>query len=217
MTTLIMYGFTCLNLMADEIKQPYTILRGDATLVVSDTPKFKTSEPIPNSFVYIDGEYIHSPYIITVTNLAVCINGRVVTNYEPWVNTREFYLPGRIGITPESVAQSIDSECESLVQNLTRGGTFHFYKGGKRSSGMDDGSGALALIGLAQKATKGDEQAKQTLIETMGLKNSLSSLHPDWIKRLANNKNLETRATTILEEKREREKQERERRDKPGN
>ena len=40
-----------------------------------------------------------------------------------------------------------------------------------------------------------------------------SELHPDWIERLANNKNLETRATAINEAKREREKQERERRE----
>jgi len=45
----------------------------------------------------------------------------------------------------------------------------------------------------------------------MRLENSLSTLHPEWIERLANNTSLETRATAIFEAKRERERQERER------
>jgi len=66
---------------------------------------------------------------------------------------------------------------------------------------------------LARKAKNGDEQAKQMLIEEMGLENSLSHIRPDWIERLANNIKLEARATQLLEAKREREKQERERRE----
>ena len=87
---------------------------------------------------------------------------------------------------------------------------------GNNVSGMDDGSGALALIEMARKATQGDEQVKQQLIKSMGLENSLSHIHPDWIERLAANTNLETRATQILETKRERERLERERREKPN-
>jgi len=38
-------------------------------------------------------------------------------------------------------------------------------------------------------------------------------IYPDWIERLANNTSLETRATAILEAKRERKRQEWERRE----
>jgi len=201
-----------LNLLADDIKQPYLIQRDNEILVIVEMPKSTLSDPISNSFVYVNGEYIVSPYIVSVSNLAVCINGRVIWDYEPRVKKIEDYL-GRVGTTPETVANVVDGHYQSLVRRLTRGGTFQYYWGGERSSGMDDGSGALKLIELAGKATKGDEQAKQTLIKEMRLENSLSHVHPDWIERLANNTNLETRATAILEEKRERERLERERRE----
>jgi len=52
---------------------------------------------------------------------------------------------------------------------------------------MDDGSGALTRIKLAREAVKGDEQAKEKLIEGMRLNESLAYVHPDWIERLASN------------------------------
>ena len=72
----------------------------------------------------------------------------------------------------------------------------------------DGDGGALALVEKARKAAQGDEQAQEELIKEMGLENHLSKLNPDWIERLANNTNLETRATKILEAKRLRERQE---------
>ena len=146
----------------------------------------------------------------------VCINGYVISDFESGVHNLEYYkrMSGRrIGGTPDTVARSMDYLCNSLVQSLTRGMVKEYYGGGERSSGMDDGSGALARIELARKAIKGDEQAKGKLIDGMRLNESLSHVHPDWIERLATNTKLETRATTILEAKREREKKERERRE----
>jgi len=205
--TLAICGLLGFGLAEDNTKKPYVIQRGEEALEIIDMPKSTVSDPITNSFVYIDGEYIDLPYIVSVSNLAVCINGRIVTNYEPWVKKRESY-PRRTGITPENVARSVDSEYQSLVNNLIKGVTFHFYKGGQLNSGMDDGSGALARMNLARKAIKGDNQAKQALIQEMRLENSLSTVHPDWIERLANNTKLEARATKILEAKREHERKE---------
>ena len=204
--------FIVFDINANELKQPYLIQRGDETLVVNDMPKFTVSSPISNSFVFINGEYIESPYIVSVSNLATCINGRMVTNFEPWVKKRESYW-GRVGITPESVAESVDSSCETLVQSLSKGRTLVFYHGGKINSGMDDGSGALTLINLARKAKQGDEQAHKALINEIGSEKSSVKFPSDWIEKLANNTSLETRATKILEAKREREQKEQERRE----
>ena len=203
-----------LSLMAEEMTQPYLIQRGEEIIEVHNMPKFTASEPISNSFVYINGEYIPSPYIVSVTNLSIFINERLVQNYESSVRKRESYPPGtRTGHTPELIGRDVDFHCESLTMSLIRGRVLQFYRGGQSNSGMDDGSSALARIELARKATKGDEQAKQALIQQMNLKDSLSHVHPDWIERLATNTNLETRATVILEAKREREQRERERRE----
>ena len=207
---------TCLILgiqsIADEVRQPYIIQRGDEIIAVHNMPVFIASEPISNSFVYINGEYIESPYVVSLSNLTVLINGKIIQNYEPWIHNREWYT-GRVGATPENVGSSIDLFSNHLVNSLTDGVLYQFYNGGRRTSGMGDGSFELTRIELARKAIKGNEQAKQKLIQEMRLENSLSIVHPDWIERLANNTNLETRATAIIEAKREKERLERERRE----
>jgi len=200
--TLTITGFISLNLRADEAIKPYIIQRDDEVIEVYPLPTFTISEPISNSFVYVDGEYVNYPYVVSVSNLTVYINERIIQDYEPWVHNPDPDLQlGRVGNTPWSIGRSIDYHCNSIVTSLTRGSTLQYYSGGEQSSGMDDGSGALARIALARKAVNGDEQAKQQLIEGMGLENSLSRVHPDWIERLATNTNLEVRATAIMEAK----------------
>ena len=210
-----------LCLTADEIKQPYIIQRGEEIIEVHNMPTFTESEPVNNSFVYVDGEYIAPPYIVSVSNLAVLINGVIIQNDEPKVRKRESYMgsiggmpTGRVGATPENVGRSLDRAAKSYVDGL-QGTVTHFANGGiLRGSLLYDGDGgALALVEKARKAMQGDEQAKQALIGDMGLQNHQTILHPDWIERLATNTNLETRATAILEAKRERERQEQERRE----
>jgi len=197
-----------------ENKPPYLIHRDGEILAVSNRPAFTVSEPITNSFVYIDGEYVDPPYVVSTSNLAVYINGRTITDYEPWVHKREWYSR-RVGITPESVAHSVDSEYKSLVELVKSGGVLKFYWGGQSISGTrDSDGGASVFIELARKAEKGDEQARRALIKEMGLENSLSKVHPDWIQRLAGNTNLEVRATRILEAKRQRDQHEREKRER---
>ena len=113
--TLAMCGFV--NMKADDVKQPYIIQRADEVVVVKNMPTFTVSEPISNSFVYINGEYINSLYIVSITNLAVCINGHVIRDYEPGVHTIEYYksMPGRrIGGTPDNVGRTMDYHCNSL-------------------------------------------------------------------------------------------------------
>jgi len=210
-----------LHLTADEVKQPYKIQRGEEVMVVINMPKFTASEPISNSFVYIDGEYVPSPYIVSVTNLSVLINGKLADNFERMVHTHEFYqrqsAMGRRTsmIMPETVGKLVDDSAERFVENLQRGVVRHIIRGAPRISyalGNGDG-GALELVELARQATQDDEQAKQKLTKAMGLENSLSRVPPDWIEKLANNTKLETRATAIIEAKRERERQDRERRE----
>ena len=209
MMTFTLCGFMGLNLMADDVKKPYLIQRENETLVVNDMPKFTVSEPITNSFIYFNGEYIPPPYIVSVSNLAVLINGVIVQDDEPRVHKREYYT-GRVGATPETVGRLVDGSAESFVRGFKLGVVEHIASDGRlRGSMINDGDGgALALVKKARKAVQGDEQAKQELIDTMGLTSRQIKLRPDWIERLANNTNLETRATKILEAKREREKQE---------
>ena len=209
----VMCGLPSLSLIAEEAKNAYVIQRGDETLVVTDMPKSTVSVPITNSFVYIDGEYIEPPYIVSISNLSVRINGRVAYNAEPFVKTRDWYLAQpfkRVGITPESVGDEVTRTYEYYVQRLQNGTISHIVREGPRigAAQRDGDGGALALVELARKANQGDEQAKQGLIVAMGLENSLQHIRPDWIERLANNTNLETRATKILEAKRLRERQE---------
>ena len=213
-TTLIVCGFTSLNLMADEARKPYVIQRGEEVLVVTDMPKFTTSDPITNSFIYMNGEYIPSPYIVSVSNLMICINGIIINNYELGVHKREYYT-GRIGPTPETVGRTVDRIAESYMRSLQSGTVSFYAHGGKQRSyaSYDGDGGALAFVEKARKAKQGDENARQELIAEMGLEDSLSKLRPDWVERLANNTNLETRATKILEAKRERERKEREKRE----
>jgi hypothetical protein len=198
-----------------ENKPPYLIRRGHESLAVSNMPTFTVSEPITNSFVYIDGEYIEPPYVVSVSNLAVCINGRAVRDFEPWVSKREAY-PRRVGITPETVGSSVDYTYESYVRRLSRGIVPKIVQGMEiKSSGLYDGDGgASAFIGKARKAAQGNEQARQELITEMGLEGAMQKIRPDWIQRLAGNTNLEARATRILEAKRQREQHERERRER---
>ena len=296
-----MCGFTSLNLVANEAKKPYVIQRGDKTFVVNDMPKFTKSSPIENSFVYIAGEYIDPPYVVSISNLAIYINERIVNDYAPLVRTPSspplipeerpvlpegisketdmydervrgfvrdmyFYLQGekefnteekteamlsiyqslpniknverdmrnpvylnltyqdgktvrvriqsftrRPAYTLENVGSNVDSEYESWVRRLQTGEVIKFVRtgGGYSSARSEDGDGgALILLDLARKVEHGDEKAREALINAFKLGESVPDFHPNWIERLANNTNLETRATKILEAKREREKQE---------
>ena len=214
--TLTICGFTSLKVVADEAKQPYIIKHGDVIMEVHNMPAPLVSEPISNSFVYVDGEYLEPPYIVSISNLTVRINGRIVNNPEPFVKPRESYGIGRrIGLTPEKVGESVTWTYEHYVRSLQEGTISHIAGGfPKLSFAQSDGDGrAMTIIENARKAMQGDEQAKQAFTKSMGLESSLEFVHPDWIERLANNTSLETRATAILEAKRERERQERERRE----
>jgi hypothetical protein len=207
-------AFFSLNLTAGDVKKTYVIRRGDDILEVSSTPTFARSEPVSNSFVYIDGEYLEPPYIVSVSNLAVLINGRIIQNYEPMVHRRDHYSR-RVGITPESVGEAVDGLAESYVRRLMLGTVSHIVNGSMRigyaTSGGD--GGASVFVERARKAAQGNEQARQELVKEMGLENALLKIRPDWIQRLAGNTNLEARATRILEAKRQREQHERERRE----
>jgi hypothetical protein len=207
--------FFHLNLIAGEIRKPYVIRRGDETLVVSNMPASTVSEPITNSFVYIDGEYIVPPYVVSVSNLAVCVNGHAVQDFEPMVHGRSHYSR-RTGVTPESVGKSVDDLFESYT-GMLRDGTAVYLKNGslRRGYAIRDGDGgALAHVEKAKKAVQGDEIARAELINEMRLDGTLPKVRPDWIQRLAGNTNLEARATRILEAKRQREQHERERRER---
>ena len=216
MLTTALAGFITMNLLADEAKQPYIINWGEQIMEVHDMPAPMVSKPISNSFVYVDGEYVEPPYIVSISNLAVCINGRIVNNPEPWVRPREWYGIGRrIGRTPENVGEDVTWTYEYYVRSLQKG-TISHIAGGFPRIGMaqsDGDGGGLGIVQMARKAMLGDEQAKQALIGSMGLVSSLEFVHPDWIERLANNTNLEIRATAIIEAKREKERLEQERRE----
>jgi len=207
-------GFTCLDLIADAAKSPYIIHRGEEIIEVSKMPKFTVSDPITNSFVYINGEYTPPPYVVSVSNLVVLINGIIVNDLEPRVHKREYYTR-RVGTLPETVGDVVDEYAESYVRSLKLGTVTHIAHGGIiRGYLMRDGDeSALAYVKKARKAMQGDEQAKRELIEEMGLENSMSKVRPDWIQRLANNTNLEIRVTRILEAKRLKEQKEKERRE----
>jgi hypothetical protein len=149
----------------------------------------------------------------------VLVNGVMVRNHEPLVHSHE-YIQSQMGmgrrvsmINPETVGKYVDDSAERFARSLQMGSVEHILGGyPQKGSALGNGDGgALALVEMARKATKGDEQAKQKLKEAMHLENAM--LRPDWIERLANNTNLETRATVIIEAKREKERQERERRE----
>ena len=212
-TTLV--GFTSLTLFADDKVTPYLIQRENEVIKIFNMPTFTISEPITNSFIYNNGEYIEAPYVVSVSNLTLFINGVIIQNYEHNVHLREYYSGSRIGLTPGKAGATVDQAAEGWVRSLKSGTVFHLINGSKKTTfALRDGDGgALELIERARKAVQGGEQAKQQFTREMGFENHLSVLRPGWIERLANNTNLETRATAILEAKREREKQERERRE----
>ena len=294
--TTAISGLICFNLMADEVENNFFVRRGDKTFIVNNTPQHTVSEPINNSFVYIAGEYVEPPYIVSVSNLAVCINGRIINDFAPIVhipsprpaipqerpimpksinsetsindeNLRKYvqqmslFLQGEekfdveqkakmlisiyqslpniktverdlkrptllhltfqngttIGTNFQSfqrkpaynlytVGRGVDNEYEHWVQMLKNGVFVKFFQegGGSRSSGAiyDGDGGALSFVTLAKKAEQGDEKAREELINAFKLGTSVPDFHPDWIKRLANNANLEARATAILEQRR---------------
>ncbi|MCL2103751.1 MAG: hypothetical protein FWH21_01635 [Kiritimatiellaeota bacterium] len=103
-TMFIVCGLTCLSLTADEARTAYVIQPGEETLVVTDMPTFTVSEPITNSFLSINGEYIEPPYVVSVSNLAIVSNGIMVQNDELQVYKREWYS-GRVGVTPETIGK----------------------------------------------------------------------------------------------------------------
>ena len=95
LTTLAIYGFTCLNFMANEVKKSFIIQKDGKSFEVTNLPVFTKSEPITNSFVYIDGEYVEPPYIISTSNLVVYINERIIRNFVPDVLLPAFYTKTR--------------------------------------------------------------------------------------------------------------------------
>ena len=173
LTTATLVGFTSLTLLADEANQPYIIQRDDEVIEILEMPMFTVSEPISNSFLYINGEYIEPPYIVSVSNLTVLINGIMVKNFEPSVHSWEWWenRGGRIGLTPDRVRESVDSLAEDFVEGFKLGIVQHLANGGRLSSSMLRGGdgGALSIIERARKALKGDEQAKKQFAREMGL------------------------------------------------
>ena len=307
-TTAAISGFICLNLLADDVENKFFIQRGEKIYTVNNIPKHTVSEPIHKSFVYIAGEYIEPPYIVSVSNLAVCINNRVVNDFASivFIPSPPLVIPKERPVLPEGINNKthiddehlrkyvqqmflflqgenkfdIDQKAEALIsiyqslpniktverdlkdpaclqltfQNGTTTGThfqsfsrkpvynlnnvgmavdreykkwvedlqagevirFFYEGGGSRSSQRiyDGDGGALMYVELAKKAQQGDEKARGELINAFKLGTSMPDhFNPNWIEQLANNTKLETRATAILETKRERERQDRERRE----
>ena len=231
MMMFVLCGFTGLNLVADDVRQPYVIhrkaemvtrgeippfMQKEETLIVSNMPTFTVSEPLTNAFVFNNGEYVPPPIVVSVSNLAVLVNGIMIKDYESGVRRRESYVE-RVGVTPESVGKSVDYSAEYYVRCFQSDNmVYHFSNWSmQKSHGSNNAESILNLIEKARKAAQGDEQAKQELIKEMMLEYpiSQSKVRTDWIERLATNTNLEARATRILEAKRERERQEQELRD----
>lgn len=220
------------SLFSEDVRKPYGFYQKGELLIVSNIPVFTASAPITNGFLYVDGEYISAPYVVSVSNLAVCVNGRVLCDYSTLIRKKKASPVGYVtsqsepsviktvgvrqgGITLDNVGKHIDSASKALTNALCIGSAKFYVNGFPCRSYLahEGDGGAATLIEKARKARNGDEQAKRELIEEMGLENSLSKVRPDWIQRLANNTNLEIRATRILEAKRLKEQKEKERRE----
>jgi len=46
---------------------------------------FTTSQPISNGFVFVEGQYVEAPYVVSRKDLAIYINDRLIANYAPLV------------------------------------------------------------------------------------------------------------------------------------
>ncbi len=50
-----------------------------------DVSAFTTSHPISNGFVFIEGQYIEAPYVVSRKGLTACVNDRVIADYAPLI------------------------------------------------------------------------------------------------------------------------------------
>lgn len=64
---------------------------------------FTSSQPISNGFVFVEGQYVEAPYVVSRKDLAIYINDRLIANYAPLV--KEIPKP--------------ESELPSLPTNIT--------------------------------------------------------------------------------------------------
>ena len=46
-----------------------------------DEPAFTNSQPISSGFVFVEGQYVESPYVVSLVGLKICINNRVIADY----------------------------------------------------------------------------------------------------------------------------------------
>lgn len=47
---------------------------------------FASSQPISNGFVFVEGQYIEAPYVVSRKDLAIYINDKLIANYAPLVS-----------------------------------------------------------------------------------------------------------------------------------
>lgn len=57
---------------------------GQETLNETGTD-FTTSSPISNGFVFIEGQYVGAPYVVSRKNLTICINDKIIADYAPLI------------------------------------------------------------------------------------------------------------------------------------
>jgi hypothetical protein len=83
---------------------------------------FMRSEPIDKSFVFYDGEYLEPPYVVSRSNLAVCVNGRVVADFSSRVQPALQPPQERPALPPTITGNSTlkDEELRKYVGAMSR-------------------------------------------------------------------------------------------------
>ena len=84
---------------------------------------FTNSQPISNGFVFVEGQYVDAPYVVSRKNLAIYINDQFIANYAPLVT--EIPKPEDMRPTlPADITKDTTLYDKSLKAYMTRMGTY---------------------------------------------------------------------------------------------
>jgi hypothetical protein len=106
--TIAMLGMAALQTHAGENRQKM------------EGPYFTQSEPITNGFLFVEGEYIELPYIVSKKDRAVCVNGKVLFDYAPMLREPPVTPRDRpaLPVTVNSNSKLFDSDLKKYLRDM---------------------------------------------------------------------------------------------------
>ncbi|MBU0716505.1 MAG: hypothetical protein KJ964_14205 [Verrucomicrobia bacterium] len=127
---------------------------------------FTTSQPISNGFVFVEGQYVEAPYVVSRKDMAIYINDQLIANYAPLV--KEIPKPeNELPSLPANITVNSTPYDKNVVDYMVRVRTY-LSSHHKRSELADELEKVYKALPCVKDVRRNSDKTSATVIYTDG-------------------------------------------------